>query len=215
MHSAFDVMGDLVFGEPLYMLENSKYSPWVSAIFGGMKAMAIIQLLQFFPLMSRLWKIILPKSLKDQETMLFKQSDDRVDRRLAKETDRPDIWTLTLRQEVGKGLSREEMHANAPLFMIGGTETTGTLLSGLTYLLLKNPEKMKQLVKEIHNAFPTEEDITIQTLPTLKYLHSCLEEGMRMYPPVPGSLAKRTPPEGATVAGKFVPGNVSLIHHES
>jgi cytochrome P450 len=204
-------MGDLVFGEPMYMLDNDQYSPWVAAIFNGMKALTILQLLQFFPLLNRLWIRFLPQFIKDQENELFKVSDDRVDRRLAKETDRPDIWTLTIPKEEGdKGLTLEEMHRNAPLFMIGGTETTGTTLSGLTYYLLMNPKKLEILVKEIRDAFPTLEDINIQTLPKLKYLHYCLEEALRLYPPVPGGQARATPPEGAHVAGRDVPGNVSI-----
>ena len=36
--TTFDVMGDLTFGEGLNMLEDGEYSPWVSAIFGGIKS---------------------------------------------------------------------------------------------------------------------------------------------------------------------------------
>lgn len=35
--TTFDIMGDLTFAEPLYMLDNSEYSPWVATIFGGIK----------------------------------------------------------------------------------------------------------------------------------------------------------------------------------
>lgn len=35
--TTFDVMGDLTFAEPLYMLDNSEYTPWVATIFGGIK----------------------------------------------------------------------------------------------------------------------------------------------------------------------------------
>lgn len=203
-------MGDLTFGEPLYMIQNSEYTPWVKAMFGGAKAMTLIQLVKFFPLLDRIWKAMIPKSLKDLEKSLFKQSADRVDTRLAKETDRPDIWSLALREE-GKGLTLEEMHTNAPLFMLAGTETTATLLSGLTYLLLKNPETFKLLAKEIRDAFPSVESMSIAEMPKLKYLSSCLEEGLRMYPPVPIGLTRRAaPPEGADILGKFVPPNVSV-----
>ncbi|KAK5019787.1 hypothetical protein LTR16_012675, partial [Cryomyces antarcticus] len=87
------------------------------------------------------WKSLLPKSLGEKRIQHFKYSTDRVDRRLATPTDRPDIWTLVLnnQEKEGKGLSVKEMHSNASLFMVAGTETTATLLSGLTYYLLKNP----------------------------------------------------------------------------
>lgn len=30
--TTFDVMGDLTFGEPLHMLDNAEYDPWVSRV---------------------------------------------------------------------------------------------------------------------------------------------------------------------------------------
>lgn len=38
-----------------------------------------------------------------------------------------------------------------------------------------------------------------------------LEEGMRLYPPVPTSLPRCTPTEGDVIAGSFVPGNVRIL----
>lgn len=39
--------------------------------------------------------------------------------------DQPDIWNLVLSAEEGKNLSLNEMHSNADLFMLAGTDTTG------------------------------------------------------------------------------------------
>jgi len=209
--TTFDVMGDLTFGEPLYMLENDQYSPWVTAIFGGLKALTVVGLLRFFPFLNALFEYFLPQSLKDQEKSLFQQSNDRVDRRLQKPSDRPDIWGLTMRE--GKGLTREEMQSNAPLFMIGGTETTASTLAGMTYYLLRNPETMRLLVKEIRDAFPSSKAINMMELSKLKYLNSCIEEALRLYPPVPGGQPRFTPPTGAEIAGRFVPGDTVVYVH--
>lgn len=139
----------------------------------------------------------------------MKYSHDRVDRRLARKTNRSDIWTLVLRQEGDKALSLGEMHSNSDLFMIAGTETTATLLSGLTYYLLTNPSTMEKLKQEIRHAFDSDKEICFQKLVQLKYLNACVSEALRMYPPVPTGLPRLTPPEGIAIDGHWVPGNVS------
>jgi cytochrome P450 len=94
--------------------------------------------------------------------------------------------------------------------MIAGTETTATLLSGLTYHLLQNPDRMGRLVNEIRSHFQDEEDITIEKLQALPYLNACIEEGLRMYPPISNGLPRVVPPGDAEVDGHKVPAGVSV-----
>ena len=158
--------------------------------------------------MSGLVNLLLGRFINHMREVHFKYSTDRVDRRLATQTDRPDIWTLVLRQEGEKALSLGEMHSNADLFMIAGTETTATLLSGLTYYLLVNPEKMKTLQEEIRSAFKSRQDISMGRLSQLNYLHACVEEALRMYIPAPIGLPTSTPPGGTAICGEWVPEKV-------
>jgi cytochrome P450 len=128
-------------------------------------------------------------------------------------TDRPDIWTYVLRNsdpDKGKeSLSLNQMYSCSSTFMMAGTETTATQLSGLTYLLLKNPEPMRKLKAEIRGAFLSQEDIQMQSLAQLGYLNACLEEGLRFYPPVPIGTQRLAPATGSVVCGEFLPGGVS------
>ena len=94
--------------------------------------------------------------------------------------------------------------------MIAGTETTATALSGTTYHLLKNPGTLQKLAEEIREAFSDFDDVTLEDLARLKYLQAVLTEGLRMYPPVPIALPRRTPKEGTIVCGEFIPGDVSI-----
>ena len=93
--------------------------------------------------------------------------------------------------------------------MLAGTETTATQLSGLTYMLLKNPIKMQRLVSEVRSSFSSFEDMTMTKLSQLDYLGACIEEGLRLYPPVPVGLPRTVPKEGALICRNWVPGNVS------
>ncbi|KAI4651795.1 hypothetical protein J4E93_001991 [Alternaria ventricosa] len=123
-----------------------------------------------------------------------------------------DLWDLVLQQEdKGKaGLTRPVMDMNGELFMIAGTETTATLISGLTYLLLTHPEAMAKLVDEIRTAFSSSDDVNMEITAGLPYLNACIKEAFRHYPPVPIGLPHLTPAEGSTVCGIFVPPNTNV-----
>jgi cytochrome P450 len=213
--TTFDIMADLTFGAPLGMLASSEYHPWVSTIFTTVKLGTLIRALCYLPLFNTMKGYLLPKSLVEKRRAHFGFSSAQVNRRLSRELDRPDIWNLVLKKkEQEGGLSLDEMHANAALFMAAGTETTATELSGTLYYLMKNPDKMALLVEEIRTEFPNDEDISMERLPQIKYLHACLEEGLRIYPPVPFGLPRVAPKEGATILGEYIPPNVraTLFH---
>ena len=80
------------------------------------------------------------------------------------------------------------------------------------YHLLKTPKALEKLNKDIRGAFQAQADITLQKLADQEYLHACLEEGLRIYPPVPAVLPRLVPAGGAIVCGKFVPEGVSTYH---
>lgn len=101
------------------------------------------------------------------------------------------------------------MIANAEILIIGGSETTASLLSGVTYLLLTNQDAYEKLKDEVRNAFQSQDEINLISVAQLPYLQACLEEGLRMYPPVANGLPRVCPPGGATILGNFIPENVS------
>lgn len=209
--TTFDIMGDLTFGEPLGLLEREEYSPWVAAMFSWMKAGDLSRIVLEYPVLGFLAKYLTPESLLEQQRMHFQYSADRVDRRIERGSDQPDIWNLVLRQPEGKRLDRGDMHANGSVFMIAGTETTATLLSGLLYLLCKNPDKMEMLCEEIRGNFKTDEEFTIESLQRLKYMSACLEEALRFYPPLPIGPPREVHPDGSIICGKWVPGKVRIL----
>ncbi|CAD0115568.1 unnamed protein product, partial [Aureobasidium uvarum] len=103
-----------------------------------MKVISKLIAIKQLPFMPWLLPKVIPKSVRRKQRQNEKWSADRVDRRLARDPGRPDIWTEVLRRsddglgDATAGMSLREMHTNATVFMIAGTETTATLLSGLT-----------------------------------------------------------------------------------
>jgi len=213
--TTFDVMADLTFGDSLGMIDRCEYHPWIAAMMSMFRFGVYLHSIRYYKSLEKIVIGLLPRldpKISENQKLHEKFTHSRVDERLTKEDARPDIWGLVL-DKISKddeiSMTRKEMYANANLFMIAGTETTATLLSGLTHYLLMNPDKLKKLCTEIREAFPSGDGITIEKLQGLKYLHGCIEEGLRMYPPISTGLSRVAPPEGAMVAGHFVPGGVS------
>ena len=129
------------------------------------------------------------------------------------DTDRKDFMAYMLRHNDEKtGMTQQEIYGNAAVLIVAGSETSATLLSGAVFHLLKYPATLQKLKHEIRSTFSTEDQISFATVgqSQLPYLHAVVEESLRIYPPVPGTLSRVTPPEGDIIAGHSVPGNVSV-----
>lgn len=195
--TTFDTMGDLTFGQPLGLLQNGKYSAWVQHVFDAVKVIPIAQIIQYYPIIDFLLQRFEPRFISEMKYNHFRHSADRVDKRLRDGSENPDIWNLVISAQEKDRLTLEEMYVNSEVFMLSGSETTGmsmisfrgvdavitlitdfdgmtgTSMSGLTYFLLSNPEKLRKLVCEIRGSFSSTHDITFDNTAGLKYLNAC------------------------------------------
>ncbi|RYP69564.1 hypothetical protein DL771_006079 [Monosporascus sp. 5C6A] len=174
-------------------------------------------IIAYYPILNAIFTRIEPKSVTEQRVAHCQHSADRVNQRLQEGSDRPDIWNLVMSAEGSeRELSIEEMHSNAELFMIAGSETTATLLSGLTYYLLMNPDKMKPLLEEIRGRFKSSDEITFDSTGHLQYMNACIKEALRIYPPVPIGSPRVVPEGGHTILGRWIPPQTRVsVHHYS
>ncbi|KAL3481533.1 cytochrome P450 [Aspergillus californicus] len=214
--TTFDIMGDLTFGDSLNLLAGNGNMNWVSAVFVSMKTNALRRLARYVPWTALIAQRLIPKELKQQSIAHYKASQERVDTRLDsnRALQKPDIWGIVMGQKENLRLSRMEMYANSQVFMVAGTETTATAVSGLLYQLLMAPDKMQMIIKEVRETFEKESDIEMRALEHMTYLNACIEEGLRIYPPVPVGLPRVAPDEGLLVCGDRIPGKTALsVHH--
>lgn len=110
-----------------------------------------------------------------------------------------------------KGMTGPEIESASSILVIAGSETTGTVLAGATFHLLKNPSTLTKLTREIRGSFQREEDITINSTAPLSYLHAVIEESLRMVPPVATALSRISPPDRAVmVCGKVIPPGTAI-----
>lgn len=211
--TTFDIIGDLTFGEPFGCLETASLHPWVRDIFHAIKGITYLRVCQEIPILGPylpllLSRVLSNKAVKKREAHL-NYTREKVTRRLNNKDHRPDFMDNVLRQPEGKGLTFPEMLSNSSVLIVAGSETTATLLSGATYLLLTNPEKLQKLSTELLAAFNSPGDITIESASRLEYLPAVIEETLRFYSPVAAGLPRVTPAGGSQIEGKFVPAGVS------
>ncbi|KAH7411026.1 cytochrome P450 monooxygenase-like protein [Cadophora sp. MPI-SDFR-AT-0126] len=209
--TTFDIIGDLAFAESFHCLETGKNSLWMTAVFQNLKVATFMRIARGYPLLNFALQTAIKwsPSVAMTVTKLRKDSQDKMARRLASKTDRKDFTSHFLKH--GEGIMTDkDLLGNASLFILAGSETSATLLSGLIYLLLKSPDCMQKVRDEIDAASNDVSEMTFVKEAQLPFLHACIEETFRVYPPVPMELNRVTPLEGATIDGIFVPGNKSV-----
>ena len=210
--TTFDLIGDLAFGEPFNCLKDVATHPWIESLFGNIKVVPVVKAFHLYGL-SSLIGLLAPKKLLQQRQENHEYAVAKIDQRLVNESERPDFWDKVLihnKEGRGTGMTRDEMVSNASLLVLAGSETTATLLSGVTYLLLSHSNVMAKLVTEIRTTFKSDSDIDLVTVGKLEYMLAVLNEGMRIYPPVTAQPNRVAPRGGEMVCGKWVPEGVCL-----
>ena len=97
------------------------------------------------------------------------------------------------------------------MLIVAGSETTATALSGATYFLATHPEIRARIDAELRAHFRSEEEIDLLSVQKLDYLIATVHEALRIFPPVPSAIPRKAPPQGTTIGGEYIPGNVVLL----
>jgi len=234
----FDIIGDLSFGEPFGCLREGKmpttfsiYKPntdtlpplgegsesakWVVLIYEAIKSGAIEQATRRFAkpgsLTQKFLMWCIPTVVRERRFRHLRNSTEKTVKRLGMKTDHRDfIWYILRQREKKNEVSDDEIIMNAALFIVAGSETTATQLCSLTNYLLRDPGTFKKLKDELRSACKTEADINMDVLGSLPYMNACIEEGLRIFPPVPIGLLRTVPKGGSLIDGHAVPEHTSV-----
>ncbi|KAH6678007.1 cytochrome P450, partial [Halenospora varia] len=138
-----------------------------------------------------------------------------------------DIWEALLASrdpKTGRAFTSEELTSEASLFIIGGTDGMITATTSMLFYLLHCQHTLDRLVHDLREAFPptVEKDrpcpirFACPELQRITWLFACIDEAMRIRPPVPSILPCRVGPGGILVDGEFFPEGTDLgIPHYS
>uniref|UniRef100_L2FCP2 Cytochrome p450 n=2 Tax=Colletotrichum gloeosporioides species complex TaxID=2707338 RepID=L2FCP2_COLFN len=117
-----------------------------------------------------------------------------------------DLFSFLLKEKPDNFLqvaSEEWLGNQAGVLIAAGFDTTAVTATAASYYLARRPEKMKRLQRELQEKFSDASEMNGTTVHQLPYLSACIEETMRIMPPLTFGLPRESP--GAEVDGNFVP----------
>ncbi|KAI1842998.1 hypothetical protein JX265_001711 [Neoarthrinium moseri] len=218
--TTMDIIGDLAFGEPFGCLRDEADHRFMEMTFRLLRPAALMGILQRWGL-SALALVLLPRDMFEDVKSNYQYVKEKLTNRLSFDQSRGDFFDGLLKhglvvkkkndlkedKEGQEGFTFEELESTAGDMVFAGSETTATLLSGVTYYLLQNPEVLSKVTKEVRDAFADDEAMTVaSTSPLcLPYMDLVLQETIRAYDPVPIFAPRVAPKGGDTLGGAFLP----------
>ncbi|KAL4878233.1 cytochrome P450 [Aspergillus karnatakaensis] len=211
---SFDVMGDMAFGKGFGGLERGEQhwaiqllSSFVDPIGWYLPTWSFILLTAIPGLSGEFWKF--PEFCKEKTIERFRNKPEI-----------PDLSSSLFAPLKGRDIteiSPEEkviLFGDARTIVIAGSDTTSGTLSAIFYELVRNPEEIKKLRTELApyaNADGVNGEFLHSKIAHLEHLNGVINEALRLYPAVPSFLQRRTPPEGITIEGLHIPGEMHIF----
>ncbi|OGM50080.1 hypothetical protein ABOM_001246 [Aspergillus bombycis] len=205
--TAFDILGDMAFGESFHSLEAGKPHFWGNNILDHIYMATVIDIVRRFSILTTLGNILIPSRYL-LESPNSQYARRQVQKCLESKSTRRDFVT-DLAQKVRDGeVEKEEMAAHVSTLAVAGGETVATFMSSTTCFLLKHPEKLKRMVSEIRGKFQSYDEINATEAQRLPYLQAVINEGLRLCPPGSHGLGRIS--GGFEVHDTYIPPGVEL-----
>jgi cytochrome P450 len=173
---------------------------------------ALVDAFRRFPVVAEVAKVVFSGTIR-RLTLDCKLNEDHalelVKKRVSRSSERKDFLTRILEQR-DESISDVQIAAHSADLVTAGSETTATVLSCVTYYLLRDKTVTEKLQQEIRSAFGSYAEINSTSTASLKYLNAVCLEGMRMYPPVPFGLPRVVSEKGNIVDGHFLEPGVRI-----
>ncbi|CEL01772.1 Putative Cytochrome P450 monooxygenase [Aspergillus calidoustus] len=199
---SFDVMGDLAFGESFNMLIDGKDAYILKKLHADMKSIGLFSHLTWlFPFFKRV-PILNSEYLKFWEFV-----GERVAQRMKNHPELPDVFSWLLKAfQQGPQNGREilDLHGDAYLIIVAGSDTTAATLTNLFFHLANDHAWQRKLQDELDAL----QDLSYEKLTKLKLFDALINETLRIHPAVPSGTQRMTPPEGIQIGNKYIPGDV-------
>jgi cytochrome P450 len=139
-----------------------------------------------------------------------------VERRMKKDPQQCDkdfiSWLLEAKDpETGMGFELKELWAESSLLIAAGSDTSSTAMSALLFYLAQYPACLSKLSAELQTTFKGVEEIRSgAALTSCRYLRACIDEALRMAPPIPGLLLRTVMEGGMMIDGRYIPEGVNV-----
>ncbi|CZR61032.1 related to cytochrome P450 67 [Phialocephala subalpina] len=232
-----DVLGEVCFGQSFSMLKEKTNRKLIGLITRSARFGLITSIgtyanqyhlqcgstipLQHTPIPRIFFSKMLAGRLKFREWALARAGE----RTKLKDSGRKDFYHYMMEAKnpsTDEKLDHKELWSEASNLIVAGVDTTATTLAATFFYLTRNRYALEKAKKEVREAFEgcgVEDIKTGEKLKGCKYLRACLDESLRMTPPVPGMLPRTVLPGGIEIDNYQIPAGVEVgvaayaIHH--
>ncbi|KAJ8101623.1 cytochrome P450 [Lipomyces tetrasporus] len=204
---SYDVMGDLAFTKDFGLLRSGQQHLAVELLNDALGIQGIKLPTWMFRML-----IAIP-GLTEKYWRFIQYCDEQLAAQMAqKDTEKPSLMARLL-AHAGPNPSKSDLltlQSDSRTIIVAGSDTTAATLSHIAYLLAKNPEHIVKLRQELLPLMNADGSFEHQKVYQAEHLNAVINEALRLYPVPPTAIVRKTPIQGITVDGTFIPGNINV-----
>ncbi|GME32785.1 cytochrome P450 [Neofusicoccum parvum] len=218
-HLSYDIMGEFGFGQSFRLQTSADNLFLVDAVNAVMRKTGVY--VQWPALQKLRLETLFAQRGRQMREQYARLMTDLVRSRLAAgQTDsQHDLFSFLANRE--GGFSADELWAESRFLLIAGGDTASTVLASLFFYLVAYPECYRKLASEVRATFASATEIRSGAkLTSCRYLRACMDEAMRMSPPVSTTLWREVcGANGLVVDGLLLPPGTDVgvspyaLHH--
>ncbi|RFU28638.1 hypothetical protein B7463_g7707, partial [Scytalidium lignicola] len=221
---AFDIMADVILGQKYNLLDDSSNRFVVEAIENSnVRVGVLIQAPEIS--IFRLDKWLFRDAIKARNLFIKFVNRFLRERMSQSGSGTKDVFSILITAkdpQTGEGFRLAEIGSESTTLMVAGSDTSSTTLAGLFFYLTRYPEVYAKVTEEVRMTFSSVDEISLGSkLTSCTYLRACIDEVLRLSPPVGSALWREVRPGGAVVDGHFIPAGCDVgtpiysIHHNA
>ena len=208
----FDIMGDLSFGQSFDMLESEEKHWILSVMNAGFRVVAFA-----FPGWFMRALTTIPRKMRaaGPKNQFF---EERLKKRMSIQgkSENPDIIHFLIAEYENASAEQKLrlmkiLPLDSRLIIIAGSDTTATTLTHLFYHLATKSEILQKLRHEMAQILhESDGQLNNQKLQHAKFLNGCIDETLRLNPPIGSGVPRVTPQGGLVIANTYIPGGTNV-----
>ncbi|KIW10687.1 hypothetical protein PV08_11651 [Exophiala spinifera] len=205
---SFDAMGDLAFGKSFNMLTTGKEHFFLQLVHQGQSPLGVFSPTPWLALILK----ELPFAMRTFHKFI-KWCGLQVDERQKMKMAEPDVMSYIIdsaSHAKNPTEARNWLQADCRLIIVAGSDTTAATLTNAFYYMTKDPSHIKRLRDELDGLRLEDGTFHFKDLQGAAYLNAIINETLRLQPPVPSGLYRKTPPEGISIDGIYIPGDINI-----
>jgi len=200
---ATDIVGRLGFGESFGMLELGHKTEYIRVLEAGLIGNGIgAEMPWLREILSRVPAKPLQEAFNSSNYVLSYATKAVENAKAHDEESSLMAAVLAEAKKENSTMDDMDVRTESTSLIFAGSGTTANTMTYLIWNVLNRPSLRKALEDEVA---PLSDDFTDADLEELPLLNATIQETLRLFCAVPGSLPRVSPPGGATIGGHYIP----------